>query len=197
MNELIIISGPSGVGKTTVAKHLARRLYGYGTLGQDSFCFDRSYILKDHDFYAVDHEKPEIIDHQLAAQCIACLRSGSSAVIPIYSHSELRRSGHQTVPPGNIIYEGLHSLYDDRLIQTAGLRVFLDAPKAMIYQRRLQRDIRCRNVDPARYDHYFRNYVWPGFERYVRSAMYKADLVIDGCQESEETVERILCEWKN
>jgi uridine kinase len=192
MNQLIIIGGPSGVGKTTVARHLAGRLAGYSILSQDSFCTDRSGLLDDNDFYALDHERPDIVEHPLAADAIGRLRSGSPASIPVYIHAELRRSGARTVLPGHIIYEGLHALYDPELVAMAVLTVFLDAPEDVIYQRRRQRDVRDRRADPTRYDDHFRHFVWPGFERHVRPTMHRADLVIDGREEPDEIVERII-----
>lgn len=192
MHDLIIIGGPSGVGKTTVARQLAARLPGCTPLSQDCFCADRSHLLVDHDFYTLDHEQPEIIDHSLAADSIHRLRSAQPVDVPVYLHSQLRRSGQQTLPAGHVIYEGLHALYDDELVQSAVLRVFLDAPEPVTYQRRRLRDLHDRGGDPARYEHYFHHFVLPGFERHVRPLMHKANLVVDACLAPDEIVERIL-----
>lgn len=192
MHRLIIIGGPSGVGKTTVARHLAGRLPGYSILSQDSFCTDRSGLLADNDFYSLDHERPDIVEHPLAADAISRLRSDSPALIPVYIHAELRRSGARTVLPGHIIYEGLHALYDPGLVARAVLTVFLDAPEDVIYQRRRERDVRDRRADHARFEEHFRHFVWPGFERHVRPTMHRADLVIDSREAPDKIVEQII-----
>lgn len=192
MNNLIIIGGPSGVGKTTVAVRLADKLSGYSILSQDNFCSDRSHLLVNHDFFSLNHELPEIVEHSLASNAISDLRRGAATVIPVYTHAELRRSGNKVVSPGSIIYEGLHSLYDDELVSSSTLSVFLDAPKEVIHARRRARDISDRSVDPGRYDEYFRNYVWPGFEKYVLPTVRKADIVLDGRKDADEVADLII-----
>ena len=192
MNDLIIIGGPSGVGKTTVALCLAHKLSGYSILSQDNFCSDRSHLLADRDFFQLNHELPEIIDNGLAANAISDLRMGAVTTIPVYTHAELRRSGSKAVRPGNIIYEGLHSLYDHELVASSILSVFLNAPEDVVRARRRARDINERGVDPSRYDEYFRNFVWPGFQKYVLPTMGRADLVLEGQKDADELADLII-----
>ncbi len=192
MSRLIIIGGASGVGKTTVAQLLAESLSGWSVLNQDNFCHDRSHLLQSKDFYDLNHEDPEIIDHQLARRSIESLLTGRETTIPIYRHSELRRTAGRAVRSSNLIYEGIHTLYDDELVRCATLSIFLDAPERVIYQRRRERDIRDRSIDPTRYDVYFRTFVWPGYQKNVVTIAERADLVLDAVSKPHELVAAIM-----
>lgn len=75
---------------------------------------------------------------------------------------------------------------------SSDLSVFLDAPEDIVHARRRARDISDRGVDPSRYDEYFRNYVWPGFQRYVLPTIGRADMVLDGRKDPDEVVDLII-----
>ncbi len=192
MNQLILITGPSAAGKSTLASELVTRLEGYQVINQDNFCFDRNALLLEYDFFDLNHESPKIVDHDLAYLVLNKLLLGKEAEIPLYVHKELSRDGSITITGSDIIYEGLHAFFDPRLRELARLKVFIETDDSTLLKRRLHRDSVQRGIKNAKEESYFSDVVLGNYKQHVQPLKVEADIVLDGNLNTQEQVRACL-----
>jgi uridine kinase len=194
---MLAIAGCSGSGKTTLAAELAR------TLGGVHFHFDNYYLDLSHlplDRRAAENfDDPALLECNLLIAHLAALAAGQPIELPLYDFSTYVRIAGQTAtfrPAPFILVEGLFALHFTELLPLYRLRVYVDTPDEICFERRLKRDIeqRGRTADSVRrqYDATVR----PAGLAYVRpSAMY-ADVTVDGTGALDWKVERVLTEMR-
>ena len=191
------IAGCSGSGKTTLANELAR------TLGGLRFHLDDYYLDLGHLPLAQRVEEnfddPALIEVPLLARDVAALARGENIDRPIYDFATYTRvpGKSQRVTAGPfLIVEGIFALYYRELLPNYHLRVYVDAPDALCFERRLKRDIEERGRTPelvrAQYDRTVR----PTSVAYVRPSAANADLVVDGTGALDWKVERVMTELR-
>ncbi len=191
------IAGCSGSGKTTLANELAR------TLGGLRFHLDDYYLdlgdLPLAERVEKNFDDPALIEVPLLARDVAALARGESIDRPIYDFATYTRvpGQSQRVTAGPfLIVEGIFALYYRELLPNYHLRVYVDAPDALCFERRLKRDIEERGRTPelvrAQYDRTVR----PTSVAYVRPSAANADLVVDGTGALDWKVERVMTELR-
>ncbi len=194
---VLAIAGCSGSGKTTLANELAR------TLGGLRFHLDDYYLdlgdLPLAERVAKNFDDPALIEVPLLARDVAALARGESIDRPIYDFATYTRvpGQSQRVTAGPfLIVEGIFALYYRELLPNYHLRVYVDAPDELCFERRLKRDIEERGRTPeivrAQYDRTVR----PTSVAYVRPSAANADLVIDGTGALDWKVERVMTELR-
>jgi uridine kinase len=85
-------------------------------------------------------------------------------------------------------YEGLRKLYD--------FSVYVDTPDGICYQRRLARDVRQRGRSEESVAAHYAETVRPMAEEFVRPSAKYADLVVDGTESLDWSVESVLTALK-
>lgn len=143
MNKIISVSGPSGVGKTTLSKILAICLGHTESLiisGDDCHRWERG----DENWKFMTHLNPKAnnIDQEVAH--LTSLKKGIEINRRIYSHA----SGHfseplKISPKKNIIYEGLHSMHGP-LKEISDLSFYLDVDNELKNEWKISRDSKKR-----------------------------------------------------
>jgi uridine kinase len=95
-----------------------------------------------------------------------------------------------------VIVEGLFALYYPELLPLYQLRIYVDTPDDLCFERRLKRDMdeRGRTAESVRrqYDATVR----PASLAYVRPSAVHADLTVDGTGALDWKVERVLSEMR-
>lgn len=191
------IAGCSGSGKTTLADQLAR------TLGGLRFRLDDYYLdLSDlplEERVKKNFDDPAMIEVPLLAAHIAALTRGETIDRPSYDFGTYTRMTGRTqkVTAGPfLIVEGLFALHYPRLLPYYQLRVYIDTPDDLCFERRLKRDMeeRGRTAEVVRYQYNLT--VRPASEAYVRPSAQNADLTIDGTGALDWKVERVLIEMR-
>ena len=192
------IAGCSGSGKTTLAAELAHALGGihfhldnyYRDLGDIPFS---ERIKKNFD-------DPAMIESSLLAEQVAALARGESIDRPIYDFSTHTRVAGRTerVDAGPfLVVEGLFALYYAQLLPHYSLRVYVDTPDALCFERRMKRDIEQRGRTPESIRQQYEATVRPASIAYVRPSAVNADLTIDGTDALDWKVERVLAELRS
>jgi len=192
------IAGCSGSGKTTLAAELAHALGGihfhldnyYRDLGDIPFS---ERIKKNFD-------DPAMIESSLLAEQVAALARGESIDRPIYDFSTHTRVAGRTerVDAGPfLVVEGLFALYYSELLPHYSLRVYVDTPDALCFERRMKRDIEQRGRTPESIRQQYEATVRPASIAYVRPSAVNADLTIDGTDALDWKVERVLAELRS
>lgn len=191
------VAGCSGSGKTTLANEMARMLRGL-RFHLDDYYLDLGHMPLEERIQQ-NFDDPSMIEIPLLAQHIAALARGDTIDRPVYDFATYTRVPGRTqrVTSGPfLIIEGIFSLYFEELLPLYQLRIYVDTPDALCFERRLKRDIdeRGRSEESVRYQ--WENRVRPSSMTFVRPSAEKADLVVDGSGALDWKVERVMTEMR-
>lgn len=191
------IAGCSGSGKTTLAAELAR------TLGGIHFHLDNYYLDLGHlpflERTSKNFDDPALIESPLLARHVAALARGDSIDRPLYDFSTYTRVAGQTehVEPGPyLIVEGLFALYYPELLPLYQLRIYIDTPEGLCFERRLKRDIEQRGRTAESVKKQYEATVLPASLAFVRPSAQNADVTVDGTGALDWKVERVVSELR-
>jgi uridine kinase len=194
---VLAIAGCSGSGKTTLADELARTLHGL------RFHLDDYYLdltdLPLAERVKKNFDDPALIEVPLLARHIAALARGETIDRPVYDFGTYTRvpGRSQRVAAGPfLIVEGLFALYYSELLPFYHLRVYVDAPDALCFERRLKRDVEERGRTPELVREQYDRTVRPTGAAYVRPSAKNADLIVDGTGALDWKVERVMTEMR-
>jgi uridine kinase len=195
---MIAIAGCSGSGKTTLAAEIAR------TLGGVHFHFDNYYRDLSHlplaERARQNFDDPAILEGPLLIADVAALAQGKTIERPLYDFaSYIRIPGQsETVHPGPfVLVEGLFALYFPELLPLYQLRVYIDTPDELCFERRLKRDMEERGRSAESVRRQYDLTVRPASLAFVRPSAVHAELTVDGTGALDWKVERVLSEMRN
>ncbi len=192
---VIGLAGCSGSGKTTLANELAR------TLGGLRFHLDDYYLDLSHmpfeDRVQQNFDDPAMIEIPLLARHLNALARGETIDRPIYdfaNYTRVKGSTERVTPGPFLIVEGIFALGLEELLTLYHLRIYVDTPDQLCFERRMKRDIedRGRSEESVRYQ--WENRVRPSSLKFVRPSAANADLIVDGAGALDWKVERVLAE---
>lgn len=191
------LAGCSGSGKTTLANELARMLRGL------RFYLDDYYLDLGHlplqERVQKNFDDPAMIEVPLLAEHIAALARGDTIDRPVYDFATYTRMPGRTqrVTSGPfLIVEGIFALYFPELLPLYQLRVYVDTPDALCFERRMKRDLDERGRSAASVLEQWEKRVQPSSIEFVRPSAEKADLVVDGSGALDWKVERVMAEMR-
>ena len=191
------VAGCSGSGKTTLANELARMLRGL-RFHLDDYYLDLGH-LPFEERVQKNFDDPSMIEIPLLASHIAALARGDAIDRPVYDFATYTRMPGRTerVASGPfLIVEGIFALYFQELLPLYQLSIYVDAPDALCFERRMKRDLDERGRSEASVLYQWEYRVRPSSMTYVRPTAEKADLVIDGSGALDWKVERVLAEMR-
>jgi len=178
---LIGIAGGTGSGKTSIANYLLNE-YGKNeiiVIQQDSYYQDNSNLsIQERNQQNYDH--PEAFDLELFNQQIICLLKGEDIDIPVYDFSIHNRSlkKKKISPSPIIIIEGILILYFESLRKLMNIKVFVDTPDEIRFNRRISRDVKKRGRTIKSVTDQYINTVRPMHQKYVEPSKNFADIII-------------------
>jgi len=191
------VAGCSGSGKTTLAAELARTLDGL------HFPLDHYYRDLAHlpfaDRVIQNFDDPALIESPLLAAHVAALARGETIERPIYDFATHTRLAGQTEPVRAsrcLIVEGLFTLVYAELIPLYDLRIYIDAPDDVCFDRRMRRDVEDRGRTPESVRRQYEATVRPAALHCIRPSAIRADLILDGTGALDWKVERVLNELR-
>jgi uridine kinase/ribulose-5-phosphate 4-epimerase/fuculose-1-phosphate aldolase len=143
MNKIISVSGPSGVGKTTLSKIISICLGHTKSLivsGDDSHKWERG----DENWKFITHLNPAANNIEQEITHLTALKEGTEIHRRLYNHSSgLFSEPTRITPKENIIYEGLHSMYGP-LQKVSDLSFYLDVDSELKNEWKISRDSKKR-----------------------------------------------------
>lgn len=191
--QVIGIAGASGSGKTTLARELARELGGiYFPI--DSYYRDLCH-LSFSERRKENFDDPAIIEISLLAEHLVLLARGELIERPLYDFATYTRlPGRTEAIRGGafVLVEGLFALYYPELLPYYQIRIYLDTPDHVCFERRMKRDIVERGRTPESVRLQYETTVRPSSIAFVRPSAVNADLVIDGTAALDWKVEQVL-----
>jgi uridine kinase len=192
---VVAIAGCSGSGKTTLAAELAR------TLGGVPYPLDNYYRDLGHlplaERAQQNLDDPAMIESPLLATHIAALARGEAVERPLYDFATyVRIEGRtETVQAGAfLVVEGIFALYYPEILPFCNLRVYVDTPDELCFERRLKRDIEQRGRTPESVRRQYDATVRPASLAFVRPSARNANLIVDGTAALDWKVEQVLGE---
>jgi uridine kinase len=191
------VAGCSGSGKTTLANEMARMLRGL-RFHLDDYYLDLGHMPLE-ERRQQNFDDPSMIEVPLLAEHIAALARGDSIDRPMYDFGTYTRMPGRTerVTSGPfLIVEGIFALHFAELLPLYQFSIYVDAPDALCFERRLKRDLdeRGRSEESVRYQ--WENRVRPSSMAFVRPSAANADLVIEGSDALDWKVERVMSEMR-
>ena len=191
------IAGCSGSGKTTLAVELAR------TLGGVHFHLDNYYRdlsrLPAAERALRNFDDPEMMESDLLADHIAALARGEVIERPVYDFAHHIRDPGKTekvVANTFLLVEGIFALYYAELLPLYHLRVYVDAPDEICFERRLKRDMEQRGRTEESVRRQWEATVRPSGMEFVRPSAANADLTVEGTGDLDWKVERVVTELR-
>jgi uridine kinase len=191
------VAGCSGSGKTTLAAELAR------TLGGIHFHLDNYYRDLAHLPFAErlrqNFDDPALIESPLLAAHVAALARGEAIERPLYdfaTHTRMPGRAERVEPGPFLVVEGLFALHYPELLPIYKLRVYIDTPDGLCFERRMKRDIEQRGRTAESVRRQYEATVRPASAAYVRPSAANAGLVIDGNGALDWKVERVVTELR-
>jgi uridine kinase len=186
------LAGPSGTGKSTVAKRVARLLNGQ-VISMEAYSIAMNQLPLE-ERAKQNYDAPGAIDVQLLESHIHDYAAGHAIEAPIYDFAQHLRvpDRHEHIAAKSLlIVEGILALHFARLRPLFGLSIYLDAPEEVCFHRRKVRDIteRQRSSDFILWQ--YKNSVLPATLQYVLPSKNYADLVVDS-EADMATVEKNL-----
>lgn len=144
MNNLICISGSSGVGKTTITK-LFLEVLGYENCLH--LCGDdlHKWIRHDINWKSYTHLNPISNNIEMGRDHIKSLCDNKYIWRSVYNHDY----GNFNPPlklesKPFIVYEGLHSLYDYETYKNSVLKIFIETDYELLVEWKITRDMQKR-----------------------------------------------------
>lgn len=187
------IAGASGSGKTTLAAELARTLDGFH-FPLDNYYRDLSH-LPFEERALQNFDDPALIEGDLLARHVAALKRGETIERPLYDFAHHIRVPDKTEtvhPPKLLIVEGLFALYYPELLPLYQLRIYMETPDELCFERRLRRDTQERGRSEAGVRAQYEATVRPSGLLYVRPSARNADLILDGGEALDWKLEQSL-----
>jgi len=197
VSVVIGIAGCSGSGKTTLAEELARVLGGIH-FPLDNYYRDLSH-LDPEERARINFDDPATIESSLLAEHVAALARGEAIERPLYdfaTHTRVRGRTETVQPSPFVIVEGIFALHYAELLPICALRVYVDVPDSLCYERRLKRDVVDRGRTPDSVREQYESTVRPSAVAWIRPSGANADLVIDGTLELDWKVELVVTQLK-
>jgi len=192
------IAGCSGSGKTTLALELARTLDGVH-FSLDNYYLDLAH-LPPPERAKQNFDDPALIESPLLAAHISALSRGLAIERPLYDFATYTRMRGKTekVRPGPVLLvEGLFALHYAALLPLYQLRVYVDTPDELCFERRMKRDMEERGRSAESVRRQYEATVRPSGIKYVRPSAVHADLTVDGTGALDWKVERVLTELRS
>lgn len=191
----IAIAGPSGSGKSVIAKQLAKAL---APLSPVVIALDHFYNPLTHlpppQRAEVNFDHPNALDWPHIVKVISQLYNQESAELPIYDFTVHDRESEGVIlnPGGVLIIEGIFALYNHDIRDMLDLGVYVQAPEGVALARRISRDMMERKRERAEVIQQYESTVKPMYIQYVAPTRQYADVVLDGTKPVATSVEWIL-----
>jgi uridine kinase len=191
------IAGCSGSGKTTLATELARTLGGIH-FPLDSYYRDLAHLALS-ERVRQNFDDPALIEAPLLAAHVAALARGETIERPLYDFATYTRvlGRTETVRPAPfLVVEGLFTLVYPELLPLYHLRVYVDTPDDVCFERRLRRDVEERGRMPESVSRQYEATVRPAAVASIRPSAANADLIVEGTGSLDWKVERVITELR-
>ncbi|AAP56798.1 uridine kinase [Mycoplasmoides gallisepticum str. R(low)] len=181
---IIAIAGGSGSGKTTITQSIIAKIKSDTNLKVATVCLDNYYKpFSDLNLEArkkLNYDDPNSFDFDQVYYDLLALSNNQTIKMPIYDYKNYTRSDQFTeIDPSDVIlYEGILSLYDSRILDLSKFKLFIDTPSDERLARRIERDCLERARDIKQVLNQWRSQVRVMHRKYVQKQKEGANLIL-------------------
>ncbi|QMT98296.1 uridine kinase [Mycoplasma tullyi] len=181
---IIAIAGGSGSGKTTITQSIIAKIKSDTNLKVATVCLDNYYQpfseLTLEQRKKLNYDDPNSFDFDQIYHDLLSLSNHKSIKMPIYDYKNYTRSDSfiEVVPSDVILYEGILSLYDPRILELSKFKLYIDTPSDERLARRIERDCLERARDIKQVLNQWRNQVRVMHRKYVQKQKEDANLIL-------------------
>lgn len=120
--------------------------------------------------------------------------SGQDVELPDYDFALHMRTNkvHKCKTAAIIVFEGIHSLYEDRFRQLMDLKIFVLTPDDLRLARRIQRDITERGRQVVDVLAQYCRFVKPAYDDFIKPTMKHSDIIVPFITENSNAVNMIV-----
>lgn len=178
---IIAICGGSGSGKTTFTDKVRKEVNeDISVVHMDSYYLPKlpKDLVVSNGQPNFDH--PDAFDWKLLTRHLESLKKGMAVEAPLYDfkkNSRLKKT--ITIKPSKVIlFEGIFSLYDEKIRKLSDITAFLHVEADIRFIRRLHRDVeeRGRSLDSVITQYY--ETVRPMYQKYLDPQRQFADFIV-------------------
>lgn len=194
-NPMIVgIGGRSGSGKTTVVRklieHFGSQLISLLTL--DNYYLPRDQQVEDESAY-LNFDLPSSFQREKFASDLLTLKLGRHIEIVEYVfNNERRPKPLRIVPRPIILVEGLFIFHYQEVREMIDLKVLIDVPAEVAFNRRLQRDLTERNYGEEEIIHRYFQHAEPAFQNFIQPYIGEIDLIVSNRNNMDQAIS-IVC----
>jgi len=187
------ICGASGSGKSTLADKIAEGLSCNSfVLGLDCYYRDNAHIPFEERVH-LNYDSPGIFDFDSIVEDIISLKAGEPITKKGYDYTKhLRADSNELIqPPEVLIVEGIHTFYDERLMDLFDLKVFMHVDVDVCILRRLERDVKQRGRTIDGVISQYMATVKPMYERYIKNYITRSDFAVMNGGRNQNSIQAI------
>ncbi|OBU80161.1 uridine kinase, partial [Mycoplasmoides gallisepticum] len=128
----------------------------------------------------LNYDDPNSFDFDQVYYDLLALSNNQTIKMPIYDYKNYTRSDQSTeIDPSDVIlYEGILSLYDPRILDLSKFKLFIDTPSDERLARRIERDCLERARDIKQVLNQWRSQVRVMHRKYVQKQKEGANLIL-------------------
>lgn len=127
-------------------------------------------------------DEPAALEVELLARHLEQLRRGEAVFVPQYDFTQHTRveGGNWLEPRPLIFLEGIFALALPEVQPLLDLRIFVETPEQVCYQRRVVRDAAVRKRSPEETRQDWETWVGPSLRRWIWPSRKHAELIVSG-----------------
>lgn len=176
---IVGIAGGSGSGKTTFAHKVKNQVSSNTTiLHMDSYYLPLKNIQKANGKINFDH--PGAFDWELLRSHLKDLKDGKLIDVPTYDFKSSERIGSKKLMDESnvILFEGIFSLFDQRIREMMDITCFLHVDSDIRFIRRLHRDVKERGRSLESVIEQYYETVRPMYQKYLEPQRQFANFIV-------------------
>lgn len=191
---LIGIAGGTGCGKTTVTERIVSTVGAdrVTVIVQDNYYRDQAHM----DFeerLQTNYDHPAAFDWELLFRHLDALMNGVGIDMPTYDFVAYTRAA-ETIhlkPSPVLVLDGIFSLYEEKIRDLMGLKIFVDADADVRFIRRMLRDTEERGRTVKSVIDQYLDFVRPMHLQFIEPTKRYADVIIPHGGHNEPALEML------
>jgi uridine kinase len=170
---IVAIAGPSGAGKTSIAKKIAEVIPKSLVVSLDNYLDGSRVVEENYDDY-------RLVDFELLVKNLTDLKEGRETDLPLYDFRRSGRYAYLHVPPPEsrvVIVEGTYALHE-RVRSLVDLAISVSGGVHFDLVKRIFRDIQRTGQEPREVIQQITETVYPMYKAFIEPDLEKAHIRI-------------------
>ena len=185
--KIILITGGTASGKTSLSEKLAKKLGGakkVNVINMDDYYYPQSYFVDEKEIEPkkINWDSPKSYNLELLNEHIVHLLNNKEIKKNkfIYGVNEYAPKQETLKKKDWLIIEGIFSMYDVDVRDSAFIQFFVDSPEFTRLERRIERDKKLvPGFDEETFEKKWKKTIQKAYKRYIKKWKKKSDYIVD------------------